>query len=328
MEVCGTHTMSIARNGLRALLPPSIRLVSGPGCPVCVTPSGYIDTLITLAKRPGHHVLSFGDLLKVPGNYGSLSAARREGGRVSFLYSPFQALAIAIDHPHTQYIFAAVGFETTTAVYAALIREILERGIRNLKLLTALKTMIPALRFICEKESIDGFLCPGHVSAVIGSQIYEPLTREFQKPMVISGFEGGQILDAVDEILRQIEKNAPRVCNLYPEIVSERGNETAQALIKKYFTPTDAVWRGIGQIPVSGLKLRGAFEALDAGASESEPDGYGERCSCGAVMLGRCQPEECALFANACTPDHPVGACMVSAEGACGIHFQITGGTL
>lgn len=324
MEVCGTHTASIFKNGIRSLLSPKIQLISGPGCPVCVTGAAYIDRLVAYSLQEKHCVLTFGDMMKVKGSRMSLTEAKAAGGRVRILYSPLSALQIASEDQDTQYIFAAVGFETTTPIYALMLEEIIQNKIKNLKLLTSLKTIIPALYYICENEkNIDAFLCPGHVSVITGSKIYEDLADRYHKPCVISGFEGEHILAAVDEIVSQLIKNRPEVKNMYISVVSEEGNHKAQALIDKYFESADDYWRGIGIIEKSALRLKEKFQEYDAGssfenASESMPKG----CRCTDVILGRISPAECPLFKKVCTPLAAVGPCMVSSEGACGIWYK------
>ena len=311
MEVCGTHTSSIAKNGIRALLPGHIRLVSGPGCPVCVTPAGYIDRLVSYSKKPGHSVTVFGDMLRAPGSSGSLAS----DGRAQYVYSPFDVIDKALRAPDTLFIFGAVGFETTAAVYAGLADEIIARNIKNLKLLTAIKTMPPAMDYICANEYIDGFICPGHVCAIIGAKPFDDLARRWKKPMVIAGFSGEQILAAIKTLAANIDK--PGCVNLYTEIVRHDGNKKALELMDKYFTPGDAYWRGIGVIPRSGLFLRPEYGFLDAGSMECDNGCTQSGCRCGDVMLGRIMPGECLLYGNACTPAFPVGSCMVSSEGPC-----------
>ncbi len=323
MEVCGTHTASIFKAGIRSMLPAEIKLISGPGCPVCVTPSAFIDKLVEYSMKENYQVLTFGDMMKVRGNEYSLTQAKALGGQVRYLYSPLQSLALAKENPKINYIFAAVGFETTTPLYAILLEEMEKAGIRNLKLLTSVKTMIPALDFLCEKEEIDGFLCPGHVSVIIGSKVYEPLAKKYQKPFVVTGFEGEHILASIYEILTQIEAKDYRMKNLYTGSVKEEGNQKAYGAIMKYFEPCDAYWRGIGTIAGSGLRLKKEFLKYDAGsdeafAEESLPKG----CRCTEVILGRINPAECPAFGKRCTPMDALGPCMVSSEGACGIWYK------
>jgi hydrogenase expression/formation protein HypD len=324
MEVCGTHTASIFKSGIRSLLSPKIELISGPGCPVCVTVPAYIDKLIELSMKEYHCVLTFGDMMKVKGSSMSLSEAKAQGGKVQILYSPLGAIKLAKEAPETQFIFAAVGFETTTPIYGLIMDELIKEEIKNLKLLTSIKTILPALTFICENEKgIDAFLCPGHVSVIIGSQSFMELADKYRKPFVIAGFEGEHILGAVYEIIEQIDHRKAEVKNLYPSVVTEEGNRSARDLIEKYFEAEDEEWREIGSIPLSGLCLKKEYEEYDAG-SRLEPGSVQSKkgCRCRDVILGRIYPSDCTLFGKVCTPMNAVGPCMVSSEGACGIWFK------
>jgi hydrogenase expression/formation protein HypD len=324
MEVCGTHTAAIFKTGIRSILSPEIKLISGPGCPVCVTPAGYIDRLLEYAARPGHCVLSFGDMLKVPGGKGSLMAARGGGARYSMMYSPLQALELAEKEPGTTFVVAAVGFETTAPSYALLLMEAQRRGIQNIRLLTALKTILPAMEALCETgPKIDAFLCPGHVSTIIGADAYRGLCEKYRKPMAVAGFDGEHLLAAVYEIMTELGHGRAEVKNLYPEAVSAEGNRKAQALLDQFFEPGDAPWRGIGAIPGSGLYLREAFARFDAGSRDLGEDAYEpEGCRCADVICGRVDPDRCPHFGRKCTPQDPLGACMVSDEGACAIWYR------
>ncbi len=323
MEVCGTHTASIFKHGIRSLISPKIHLISGPGCPVCVTSCGYIDRLVEFSLQEQHCVLTFGDMMKVKGSKMSLTEAKAMGGKVRILYSPLSAIKTAEEDLQTQYVFAAVGFETTTPIYALMMEEMIQRKITNLKLMTSIKTMLPALTYICENEKgIDAFLCPGHVSVITGSTIYEELVEKYQKPFVIAGFEGEHILLAIYEIVRQIRQKKPDVKNMYISAVSEEGNSKAAALIKRYFESTEDTWRGIGRIEGSGLRLKAKYKQYDAG-SHYEPieEHLPKGCRCKEVILGRISPTDCPLFYKVCTPMNAIGPCMVSTEGACGIWF-------
>lgn len=324
MEVCGTHTSSIFKNGIRSLISPKIELISGPGCPVCVTSSAYIDKIVEYSLKENHCVLTFGDMMKVKGTDMSLTGAKTQGGKVQILYSPLAAIKIAMENKQIQYIFAAVGFETTTPIYALLIEEIVKNKIKNLKILTSLKTMMPAISFICDNEkNIDAFLCPGHVSVITGSSIFEELAEKYHKPFVISGFEGQHIIAAIYEIMQQIKHKEYSMKNLYKNAVSNEGNQKAMNMIHKYFESCDDSWRGIGVIPNSALQLKEVYKEYDAGSNikkivENNPKG----CSCTDVILGRIHPNECPLFDKACTSLNAIGPCMVSTEGACGIWYK------
>lgn len=325
MEVCGSHTAAIAKLGIPSLLSEKIRLLSGPGCPVCVTPTAYLDRLIDLCREPDTVVCTFGDLLRVPGSGGkTLSQAKGEGGQVKMLYSPMETLELAAAAPEKRFVFAAVGFETTTPVYALLVEQLLRREIRNVRLLTALKTMPPAIDFLCRSGAkIDGFLAPGHVSAVTGSQIFRLLAERYGKPFVVAGFQGGELLAAIYTAVRLAGRG--EVCNLYPSVVTEEGNTEAQKLVERYFESAPAVWRGMGEIPGSGLLLREEYRRLDAGSAALREDRANPACRCGEVLTGRLASEECPLFGRACTPLHPQGACMVSTEGSCFQHYSNRG---
>ncbi|MDF2942485.1 MAG: hydrogenase formation HypD protein [Herbinix sp.] len=327
MEVCGTHTSSIFKNGIRSLLSPKIQLISGPGCPVCVTSSVYIDRLVEYALQEKHCVLTFGDMMKVKGNQYSLTEAKANGGKVRILYSPLSALKIAMEEPDTQFIFAAVGFETTTPIYALIIEDMIKNEIKNLKLLTSIKTIIPALTFICEnEEKIDAFLCPGHVSVITGSSVYIELVNKYHKPFVIAGFEGEHILAAVSEIVQQVTSHKSNMKNMYVSAVTEEGNQKAQRLVNQYFESADDYWREIGVISNSALRLRQEYKVFDAGSefkkfTEHSPKG----CKCRDVILGRIHPVDCPMFKTVCTPMNAIGPCMVSTEGACGIWYKNRG---
>lgn len=326
MEVCGSHTSSILKNGVRSLLPPGIELVSGPGCPVCVTPPPYIDRLVDAAFRPSHRVLSFGDMLKVRGSRLSLEEARAEGAAVEFVYSPLQAFAMARASPDTTFVMAAIGFETTVPVHALLVGRIVESGITNLRLLTALKTMPAVLDHVCRNEAVDAFLCPGHVSAVIGEGPFRRLERRYGKVFVIAGFEGEHIIAALYAIARLKEKGGHGVRNMYRSVVSGRPQARAAALMDRYFVAGPARWRGIGEIADSGLYLRPEYACLDFGSRDLTDEGFPDGCRCGDVILGRVQPPSCPLFGSVCNPGNAVGACMVSSEGACGLWYRHVGG--
>lgn len=324
MEVCGTHTASIFKNGIRSLISDRIHLIAGPGCPVCVTPTAYIDRCIDYAKRDNHVVASFGDMMKVPGTRGSLSQAKGEGAKVELMYSPLEVVQKAVAHPQLTYVIAAVGFETTVPAYALALEDAIGRGVTNLKFVTALKTVMPALGWICEHEGgIDGFLCPGHVSVIIGSEIYKGLADQYQKPFTVAGFEGEHLLAAIYDLVQQLEQGTHEVHNRYPNAVRERGNEKALALIDQYFTPGEATWRGLGSIPDSGLYLREAYKAYDGGSFDLTEDlELPPSCRCGDVIVGRIHPDACPMFGDGCNPVNPYGPCMVSAEGACGIWYR------
>lgn len=319
MEVCGTHTAAISECGIPSLLPPEIRLISGPGCPVCVTVSAYIDRLIELATAENTCVVSFGDLLRVKGSRSDLRST--PGARVEMVYTPFQALELAKNHPDTTFVFAAVGFETTAPIYALLAEQILSKGIENLKLLTALKTMPAVIRALTRGDNaIDGFIAPGHVATVTGSALFGKLAEEIGKPFAVAGFTAPSLLAAILALTRSAGEG--KVYNFYPSAVTEEGNTEAACRVARYFEPCTASWRGLGEIPDSGLRLRDEFARLDAGSDALTEDHIPAGCHCGEVIAGRARPCDCLLFGKTCTPEHPLGACMVSMEGAC-YHYYL-----
>jgi len=329
MEVCGTHTQSFFRFGLDKLLPANIRLISGPGCPVCVSSAGYIDEAIAIAGAKDRIILSFGDMLRVPGSSLSLERERANGRDIRIVYSVQDALDLSRLHPRKKVVFLAVGFETTAATIALSILEAKKEGLRNLFFLSSLKLIPAAMEYLVRdpKLVVDGFLCPGHVSAIIGQKPYEPIARKWGLGCCIAGFEPLDILEGVYLLLRQINSGKPRVENQYSRVVNRTGNLRALAAIKKVFTVAGADWRGLGQIPGSGLKLRRQFSRFDARkAFGLNPTTHSAQrttqCRCGDVLKGIIRPDECPLFAKRCGPRNPVGPCMVSSEGACNAYYK------
>ena len=324
MEVCGSHTAAISKYGISGLLSEKLHLISGPGCPVCVTPTGYIDRLIALAMEENTTVVTFGDLIRVPGRDKSLADVKGEGASVEMVYSPMDILRLAKEDPAQRFVFAAVGFETTTPVYAMLLERLVEEQIQNVQILTALKTMPPVIGWLCEHGSgIDGFLAPGHVAAVTGADLFEPLARRYQVPFGVAGFGAEELLLAVYGTFRAVEayrKNGllSGVKNYYPSVVSAQGNVHAKELTDTYFEPCDALWRGIGVIAGSGRKLRAEYARFDAGSEILLEDHKKNlACRCDQILMGRLLPGDCPLFGTVCTPMNPQGACMVSEEGSC-----------
>ena len=320
MEVCGSHTMAIARFGVRDLLPANVRLISGPGCPVCVTDTGYVDAAIQLA-RADCVVATFGDMVRVPGSGETLAQVRSEGARVEVCTSPLDALRLAQQEPERQVVFLAVGFETTTAPAAVLLHKAIEQGVTNLSLLTAFKLLPPALDVLMADPElgVHGFLCPAHVSAIIGANAYAPYAAR-GAPCVVAGFEPLDILYGVLELCEQLADGRAQVVNQYSRVVRAQGNPTAQALIHRYMQVVDAPWRGLGMLPASGLGLRPTYAAWDAALRHDLTMGAGHDhpgCRCGEVLKGMLEPDKCPLFATACTPSRPFGPCMVSSEGSC-----------
>ena len=322
MEVCGTHTVAIFKHGIRQFLPEKVNLLSGPGCPVCVTPNADIDKAIALAQNTGVILTTFGDMMKVPGSYSSLNQVKADGADIRVVYSVLNALKIAEDNPHKSVVFLGVGFETTAPTTAGAIIEADRLGIDNFFFLSVHKLIPPAMRALLASDEvhIDGFLCPGHVSTIIGSQPYEFIPREYGIPCVIAGFEPLDILQAIDMLLEQISAEEARVDIQYRRAVRKEGNPTALKYLSTVFEVTDAYWRGIGIIPESGLKLSQQykrFDAEDAFKIVLRPPKEASNCRCGDILRGVSTPNECLLFGKACTPEHPVGPCMVSSEGTC-----------
>lgn len=326
MEVCGSHTMAIARFGIRSLLPQSIDLVSGPGCPVCVTPPGYIDTAIELAKR-GHIIATFGDMVNVPGSDSSLAEARAEGASIEICYSPSHAVELAARNPEREVIFLAIGFETTIAPVISTVKEASAKYVANVSLLTAFKLIPPALSALLEDPAlaIDAFLCPAHVSAIIGANAYIPVVEKYGKTCVVAGFEPLDILMAISRIMELALKGQPACENQYSRVVTPDGNKLAQALMQELLEPCDPYWRGVGVIPGSGLKLRNEYAPYDAERKFSVTVKQGREhkgCLCGNVIKGSHKPDQCAFFGKDCTPDSPIGPCMVSSEGTCAAYYK------
>lgn len=327
MEVCGTHTVAVFRHGLRSLFPPALRLISGPGCPVCVTAQGQIDAAVELARRPGVIVATYGDMVRVPGRLGSLEHSRAAGGRVEVVHSAMNAVRLAASNPGHTVVFLAVGFETTTPATAAAILTARRLGLDNFCVLSFHKRIVPAMMALLANGDtpLDGFLCPGHVSVIIGSQAYQPIVEQHARPCVVAGFEPRQILAGIAALLGQIERGSARLENVYSAVVSPHGNRHALALIDAVFTPVDTPWRGMGVIPDSGFSLRPEFARFDAARRfdiTARDDGDPPGCRCGEVIQGAVEPPQCALFARACTPLRPIGPCMVSSEGTCAAWFR------
>ena len=334
MEVCGTHTMAIAKAGLKQVLPPHVKLISGPGCPVCVTPAAAMDQVLELSSRPEVTLTTYGDLMKVPGSVRGDDLRRRKamGADVRVVYSPMDALEIAEAEPHRQVVFLGVGFETTAPGTALAVLEAKERGLNNFSLLSLLKRTPPALHALMARgdTAVDAFLCPGHVATVLGADAFDFLPGEYGLPAVVAGFETGDLLYAVYALLCQIKNGTPQLENEYTRAVSAEGNPAALSVMEQVLEPRADLWRGLGLIDNSGLALKEEFADYDAAkrfdlaaVTEDAPS----PCRCGDVICGLIEPTQCPLFGTVCTPDAPTGPCMVSGEGACAAAFQY-GGTL
>jgi hydrogenase expression/formation protein HypD len=325
MEVCGTHTVAIRRSGIPSLLPGNLALLSGPGCPVCVTPNGIVDHAIALAGREDVILVTFGDMIRVPGSTSSLARARSLGADIRVVYSPLDALKIARGHEDKQVVFLGVGFETTAPTVAAAVQAADQVG--NFSVLVAHKLVPPALDALCTHPdfAVDGLICPGHVSTIIGSEAYQAVARQYGVPCVIAGFEPVDVLLAVSMLLRQIRDRRHEVEVEYRCAVKPEGNQRALQLMNSVFVPTDSDWRGLGTIADSGLTLRQEFEERDAARRlevEVEPLREHPGCQCGQVLVGSVQPAQCPMFGKGCTPSEPLGPCMVSSEGTCAAHFR------
>jgi len=327
MEICGTHTVSLMRSGVKSLMPESVRLISGPGCPVCVTSCGYLDTACELARRDDVITATYGDMVRVPGKADSLEAARGAGASVEVVYSARDAVKLARENPERNVVFLAVGFETTTPATAAAVLEADAAGLTNFFILPGHKVIMPALAAILSAGDvpIDGLLCPGHVSVILGWAAYKPLAQTYHKPCVVVGFEPANMLEGIARLIGQVAANEAGVENAYGVAVTEGGNAHALRMIDQVFGPAPAVWRAMGEIPDSGLALRDAYAQFDARAKfgvEFGPDYEPPGCRCGEVIQGKVEPTKCGLFGVKCSPTNPVGPCMVSSEGTCAAWYK------
>jgi hydrogenase expression/formation protein HypD len=331
MEFCGGHTVTIFRYGIRQVLPSTIDMVSGPGCPICVTANADLDKAIALSQIPEVIIATFGDMLKVPGSRSSLQQVKADGAEVRTVYSTMDALKIAEDNPHKSVVFLGIGFETTAPTIAASILQAVEKGIRNYYVLSLHKLCPPVIRALLDSGEVklQGLICPGHVSAIIGSHPWEFIARDYGIPCVVSGFEPLDILQSVDMLVTQVENGESRVEIAYRRGVRPEGNQQALRLMEQVFEPSPAQWRGIGEVSHSGLKLKKKYQRFDAELAfdiapgpTHEPAG----CICGDILRGVKIPADCRLFGKACTPQYPVGPCMVSSEGSCSAYYFYGGG--
>ena len=323
MEVCGTHTVSIFRAGIRNILPPNVELVSGPGCPVCVTNDDFIDKAIAYSKIPDTIIATFGDMLKVPGSLSNLAEESANGANVQIIYSPLDCLKIAAENPTKRVIFLAVGFETTAPTAAATVLSAKKMGLTNLFFLSAQKLVPPALKMLLADSAVkvDGFLLPGHVAVVTGTKVFEFL----KVPAVVAGFDAEEILLALINLLKQIDEGRAEVCNEYKSVVKPEGNIAAQKILYEVYKEVDTDWRGLGTIPKSGLRVRDEFADFDIEKIlpiEVKPVKKNTACRCGEVLRGICKPTDCKLFGKACQPLHAVGSCMISVEGVCAAWYK------
>jgi hydrogenase expression/formation protein HypD len=326
MEVCGTHTVSIFRNGIRSILPKQLKLLSGPGCPVCVTDQSYIDIVLQIAGRDDCIIATYGDMVRVPGKGGSLET-KHTRANVKVVLSSEDALQLAKDNPGKIVVFVAVGFETTAPATAVVVKEAAEQNIDNFCILSGHKLVVPAMRAIVSEKNdkLDAFLCPGHVSVIIGYGAFTEIVEQYSRPCVVAGFEPMQIIEGLAEICRQLTNGKAELTSVYKAAVTEQGNTTAQKIMAECFEEADGYWRGLGKIGKSTLKLRDKYSQLDALTRFNMTEVPGEDmsgCRCGEVLCGLIEPPECGLFKTSCTTETPVGPCMVSSEGACAAWFK------
>lgn len=327
MEVCGTHTMNIHKYGIKSMLPKNIRLVSGPGCPVCVTPDGYIDQTADLAKEKDIIICTFGDMVRVPGTNGTLEDARIQGADIRIVYSPLDCLDIAQENPEKTIVFLAVGFETTAPVIGLTVKKAKMDKIKNFYILSGLKLLFPALKLLLDSKEIkiNGLLCPGHITAITGEKAYGFIVQDHLIPCVVAGFESSDILASINMLVNQVVSNRAEVENSYKRVGTTSGNHKALQIINEVFEPCDETWRGFGLVEGSGLQLSGKYSNFDIrkimniNVPEWKETGA---CRCGDVIKGLIEPVECGLFGKGCTPESPKGPCMVSGEGSCAAYFK------
>jgi hydrogenase expression/formation protein HypD len=327
MEVCGGQTHTIIRNGIDQLLPEGVEMIHGPGCPVCVTPLETIDRALAIAAMPGVIFCSFGDMVRVPGSERDLLRVRSEGGDVRVVYSPLDAVAIAREHPDRQVVFFGIGFETTAPANAMTVAIARQEGLRNFSLLVSHVLVPPAMRAILDSPScrVQGFLAAGHVCSVMGMREYQPIVEQYRVPVVVTGFEPLDVLEGIRRTLVQLEQGRAELDNAYPRAVTFDGNLPAQAMVRDVFEVTDRAWRGIGTIPASGWRLSERYAEFDAERRfdvEGITTEESKACRSGEVLQGLITPHECEAFGTACTPRSPLGAPMVSSEGACAAYYQ------
>jgi len=326
MEVCGTHTMAIFRNGIKEMLPANINLISGPGCPVCVTPIRYIDEIIALSRKDDFIITTFGDMIRVPGSTSTLEKEKANSADVRIVYSTLDALEVALNNPSKKVVFMGVGFETTSPTIASAILKAKEGKINNFFVLSVAKVIPPAMQALLEsgEVNIDGFICPGHVSTIIGSRPYNFIATQYGIPCVIGGFESLDILQTIFMLVKQIEEDDVKIEIQYLRVVKPEGNKIALGKVNRVFKVVDSEWRGIGKIPLSGLEIRKGYAQFNARKFNVLVEKTKEftGCRCGEVLRGIIVPTECPLFKEVCTPEDPKGACMVSSEGTCAAYYK------
>ena len=330
MEVCGTHTQSFFRFGLDKLLHADVNLIAGPGCPVCVSTQGYIDQAITLAQKKDNIILTFGDMLRIPGSKSSLEKERAKSANVRVVYSALDSIKVAKQNPDKKVIFLAVGFETTAPTIALSILNAKKENLKNLSFFSSLKLIPAAMEYLVQDKRLNlkGFLCPGHVSTIIGTQPYEFIPKRYGIGCCISGFEPLDILEGIYILIKQVVDKNPKVANQYVRVVKRNGNLKAKRLMAQIFKTADAYWRGLGKIPKSGLKIKNDFSQFDAEKifslkqANRQTGKQATQCQCGDILKGLVSPLDCVLFSKVCRPDNPIGPCMVSSEGACSAYYR------
>lgn len=327
MEICGTHTMSILKNGIKELLPKNIKLISGPGCPVCVTDEGYIDTAIELSKRENVIITTFGDLIRVPGQKSTLQKEKALGRDIRVVYSPLDSLTIARENPNKEVVFLGVGFETTAPVIALSVFNAKKEEIKNFSVLNTIKTMPEAMKSLIlnDEVKIDGFLCPGHVATIIGVKPFEPLAKDYNMPLVIAGFEVADIVVAIYKLVQMKISGERKVENLYNRVVKYNGNENALEKINEVFYSSSSEWRGLGNIEGTGLSFNDSYINYDTNIKfniKNIKSNTLKGCLCGEILRGLKEPKDCKMFKNLCNPLNPVGPCMVSEEGTCAAYYK------
>ena len=335
MEICGGQTHAIARYRIEEMLPSTIHLLHGPGCPVCVTPEGLIDHAIAIARKPDVIFTSFGDMMRVPGSCSDLLQAKAQGADIRILYSPLDAVELAVSHPEKEIVFFAIGFETTIPIHLMALKEAERKGLKNFSLLCSFFAVPPAIEMILSQpdNQVNGFLTAGHVCAITGNEAYHRLSANYRKPMVVTGFEPADLLYGIYKCILQLEKGEAKVENAYKRAVPETGNREARILMETFLEPVEREWRGIGNIPAGGFSLRKNYATFDAAIKfpvagyfslqgKEEKEKIDIRCIAGEIMKGNCQVTDCACFGSVCTPVHPLGAPMVSAEGVCAAYYN------
>lgn len=328
MEICGTHTVAIFRNGIKSTLPDGLRMISGPGCPVCVTDQSYIDNLLKISARKECLIATYGDMIRVRGRGGSLETMQMHGN-VRIVLSSSEAVQLARDNPDKEVVFVAVGFETTAPASAVAVGQAVNEGLKNFSILSGHKLVLPAMHALLsgKNNNIDAFLCPGHVSVIIGYGAFDEIAEIYKKPCVVAGFEPMQIIQGLGELCHLLAEGKYEVRCVYSAVVTKEGNTKAQEIIRQYFEPADGYWRGLGKIEKSSLKLKEEFSEFDAYKKfniDEKPAEELTGCHCGEVLCGLIEPPQCSLFGTGCTPESPVGPCMVSSEGTCAAWFKYT----